>query len=249
MRRSNHEYFPIQGNPKKAKGNILLIPGLLGEKTFGRVVIPALNDEGYNVMEVDHDRRLLFNVNKSRSISIRRAAEEMVEESGKKKMHLVAHSKGADDSVSLMEWMIKAPASKVRFRIDGYAAIAGVGRNGRNPGIGDVRREFAQHRDEIGDRGSDSRKVFWKSVTNIAPNPALALAEAIAASRADTNEAMQQIVTSGVISIEYEAYGDTDLLVPAPTDRSDFHIYSGHHMTPVYEPHVILDAVHVLETH
>lgn len=248
MSTNSHELFRSSLSKRKThQGTVLLLPGLLGERTMRDSVVPPLTAEGFNVMLVNHGRDAgLHRCNLERSKDVHRAACMAVAHTVDPVIHVIAHSKGGQDAVNFMEYFHRRrdEVGDMPYSIHGYGAIAAVGRNGNKPGALDVLREFAQHRDEIRQNLNGERSVLATTVKNLGRNPLLALAEAITASRADTEEALGMLRVARIFQTEVEIYGDNDRLVPAPSTRV-VELYEGHHMSPVYRSDV---AVYVAQT-
>ncbi len=243
MKGARHEYFPSTLRSTRTKeGTVLVLPGLLGEKTMVESVVFPLTHEGFNVMMVGHSRRnrRLHACNEDRMLDVYAAGEESVELSGgDTTVHFLVHSMGNFDAVNTMEYIQRK--EDVPFSVFGYAAIAGVGRNNFTPMPWDVLREFYAHRGEVARNIYGERSVLRKSLGSAARNPLLAYFEAISAARANVDESVIALGEEGVFQVGYEVYGSIDRLVPKPRNRT-VDTYEGHHMTPVYRPEVAIDA-------
>lgn len=226
------------------EGTILLLPGLLGERTMQESVAIPLANEGFNTMVVSHSRRTGLHVcNLARSIDVHRAALQAIEEThGSKTIHVIGHSKGAEDAANFMQFTNDPPEVKdIPYVIHGFGSIAGVGRNDFNPGLLDVWKEFYQHKTEIMKNIHGEVSVLRASLGSLIRNPLLAMFEGLSASRADTSELLASLAIKKAFITEYELYGEADRLVPKPKDRVT-ETYDGHHMTPVYRPDIAIEV-------
>lgn len=248
MSERRFEYYPsTKSSLRTHEGTVLLLPGLLGERTMQESVAVPLAQEGFNTLVVTHSRKNSFHeCNLARSKDVHKAAQQAIGETGCRTIHIIAHSKGGEDAANFMEFMHDPPEDKdISYQVHGYGAIATVGRNGFNPGAQDIALEVWQHRGEIRKNMHNELKVFSASIGSLLRNPILAMFEGISASRADTTELLAKLAAEKVFQVEREVYGDSDRLVPKPNDR-DTETYDGHHMTPVFSPGLAIDVARSL---
>lgn len=241
MARSTHEFFAsTKGSHRTQEGTVLVLPGLLGERTMRQSVAIPLANEGFNVLYVDHNRSRMINHNQCRSVDIHDAAKQAIEETGgDKTIHLLAHSLGGNDIIGFAEYVSENP--DLGYRIHGIGGMAMVGLNGYHPDIIDVIKELNKQKGLIVRNLGSERDVFWSSAKSLLRNPLLALAEGITASVADNRNRLGDLENRGVIKDLREIYGKQDLMVPPPTDRL-VDTYDEHHMTPVHAPDI---AIHM----
>lgn len=168
------------------------------------------------------------------------ATKAAVEFLGNREVRYIGHSRAVKPIVDSARFQKDRDKSELTYVISRVTTVDGLGTNGRNINLIELRKELKGLGEQAVRSPHRSVNVVGQSVFNFLVSPVFSTAEGIKSLRYDATPDLNAIAEAGV-RIE-SAFHDEDFVIRVPEQlHPHMKVFPGAHLTAVIDPETMID--------